>query len=172
MKNFFKIFTIALAVFFVIIYIEERETLVYPLLGWVKPEALPAKEVISEIVLNFNKTLVEAYTKGENSNISGVDKALKDQIGVEIEFLKNKSWAFLPQFSRLDISDIKYEGDNIKVITSEDWNIRIFDHKKQEERLKYEAYKVTYTLERQGGDWLITMFYPEREEPSRLRVDS
>lgn len=171
MKDFLKIAIISLLIFFGIIYIEERETLIYPILGWVKPRpAAPLdRDRIAKIVMDFNKTLAEAYEKSNVAILKGADEALKGEIDFEIGFLHTKGWSFLPKFSRLDISDVRFEDNSLKVITSEDWNIRILDHKKQEERLKDETYKMIYTLEKNGGTWLITTIYPERENPAKPR---
>lgn len=171
MKNFFKILIIALLVFFGLIYIQERESLIYPFLGRTKPQPLPSRDFIQGAIMDFNNSLVEAYEKGDAGKIKGADAALKEQIGFEIDFLKGKGWAFMPRFSRLDISDIRFEGGSIKAVASEDWNIKIFDHTRQEEILKDEMYKVTYTLENTGKGWVITAIYPEREAAKKPGVN-
>jgi len=167
MKNFFKILIIALLVFFGLIYIQERESLIYPLLGRTKPQPLPSRDFIQGIIVGFNNSLVEAYEKSEVGLIKGIGEALKIQIGSEIAFLKAKGWVFTPKFSSLEISDIRLEGERITVVALEDWNIKIFDHTRQEERLKDEAYRVTYTLEKKDNEWLITTIYPENREKAK-----
>jgi len=169
MKDFLKIIIISLLIFFGIIYIEERETLVYPILGQVKIETPFDKDRIEKVVIDFNKTLIEAYEKGDAAILKGADEALKGQIDFEIAFLHAKGWSFVPRFSRLDISDVRFEDNRLKVITSEDWNIRIIDHKRQEERLKDEIYTMTYTLEKTGETWVITTIYPERGNSAKPR---
>lgn len=173
MKDFLKIVIISLLIFFGIIYIEERETLVYPFVGWVKPKpAAPLdRDRIAKIIIDFNKTLVEAYEKSNVAILKGADEEVKGQINFEIAFLHAKGWSFIPKFSRMDVSDVRFEDNKLKVITSEDWNIRVLDHKKQEERFKDETYKMIYTLEKNGEAWLITTIYPERENPAKPRAN-
>ena len=172
MKNFLKILSIALAVFFGIIYVEEGMNPLSHLIGFFKKTPIegiqqPLPEIaneLKEIIIKYNNSLVEAYERGDGNLVQNMEKGFKQYTVNEVFFTRQNLPGFQSKLNDIKFFKMWVSGDIYTVGTREDWKILFTDPRTKEERIREEIYRVRYDIKKVENKWRIINFDSKKEK--------
>jgi hypothetical protein len=122
------------------------------------PAGASEEDKVREAILKSNENQILAWQKVDESIIKSeyTGTALEEQLSM-IRDLKKSGFYAIPVNRRLDIRDVKIEGDNATAQTLEVWTVTFYDvqtHKKVDAKGP-DVWDETYHLVKKDGKWMI-----------------
>lgn len=161
MKKFLLMVGLALVIFFVTVFVEERELFILPLLASGPAASLgPEDETLKDVVRRYNLALVEAYRQGDPAPLNDLigDGELREMLASDLGFLAGQGRRLTLALVDLEFVEARSAAGSIGFVTArERWRYGYTDARSRRplEETQTVRGEVTYTLERQEGAWRI-----------------